>query len=73
MDPNPALYGQEYILNLAGDIAKEFDEIYDLQDKTRMNTLSDLVNKILPFMFKNGDEISAVDLLMDVESLDRMQ
>jgi hypothetical protein len=30
------------------------------------------VDKILPFMFKNGDEISAVDLLLDVEKLEKL-
>ena len=49
-----------------------FDENYDAHDEIKNQALFSLVDKILPFLFTNGDEISAVDLLQDIEQLPRL-
>lgn len=61
--------GDEYILNLAGDLSAEFDASYE-QNQTAVDAVYKICQMILPRMFKNGHEINALDLLIEIERLD---
>ncbi|KAL3695426.1 hypothetical protein R1sor_009502 [Riccia sorocarpa] len=61
-------WGHEYVRNLAGEIGVEFQERQG-QEKP-VDDLMDLVKQIVPFHVKHNAEPEAVDLLMEVESLE---
>jgi 26S proteasome regulatory subunit N1 len=63
--------GDEFVLNLAGDISSDFENRFE-GDKTCLNDLYVLCDLILPFMFKYGHEVNAVDLLLETEYLDAL-
>lgn len=63
--------GQEYILNLAGDLGQEYEQ-RQLESNQNKQDLLELTDKILPILFENADDISAVDLLLDIEELNRV-
>ncbi len=63
--------GEEYILNLAGDVGDEYNDRFSEQNQN-FEDLFKITDKILPLMFKNGDEISAIDLLLEIEQLDKI-
>lgn len=60
-------YGPEYVITLASDITKEYEKIQNNEGKYQQNDLQQLVLKILPQIFQTGDDIIAVDLLIDCE------
>eukprot|EP00250_Pteridium_aquilinum_P033849 c6479_g1_i1 orf=630-3299(-) len=61
-------WGHEYVRNLAGEIGVEFQN-RQMEDKP-VDDLMELVKQIVPFHVKHNAEPEAVDLLMEVESLD---
>ncbi|KAG6545593.1 hypothetical protein Mapa_012947 [Marchantia paleacea] len=60
-------WGHEYVRNLAGEIGLEFQQ---RQNEKPVDDLMDLVKQIVPFHVKHNAEPEAVDLLMEVESLE---
>ncbi|KAL2629531.1 hypothetical protein R1flu_014217 [Riccia fluitans] len=60
-------WGHEYVRNLAGEIGVEFQQ---RQNEKPVDDLMDLVKQIVPFHVKHNAEPEAVDLLMEVESLE---
>jgi len=61
-------WGHEYVRNLAGEIAQEFQKRQD--DDLPIDVLMELVQQIVSFHMKHNAEPEAVDLLMEVEDLD---
>ncbi|BAF24798.1 26S proteasome non-ATPase regulatory subunit 2 homolog A [Oryza sativa Japonica Group] len=61
-------WGHEYVRNLAGEIAQEFQKRQD--DGMTTDSLKELVEQIVSFHMKHNAEPEAVDLLMEVEKLD---
>ena len=58
--------GQEYVLSLAGDLGQEYD-LRIQNDEQNLEDIYSLTDKIIPFLLENGDDISVVDLLLDIE------
>ncbi|KAJ7533199.1 hypothetical protein O6H91_13G037300 [Diphasiastrum complanatum] len=61
-------WGHEYVRNLAGEIGHEFSKRQ--LEGNPVDDLMELVKQIVPFHVKHNAEPEAVDLLMEVESLD---
>nr|CAD1827733.1 unnamed protein product [Ananas comosus var. bracteatus] len=61
-------WGHEYVRNLAGEIAQEFQKRQ--YDDMPIDALMELVQQIVAFHMKHNAEPEAVDLLMEVEDLD---
>ncbi|KAJ3669143.1 hypothetical protein LUZ60_011093 [Juncus effusus] len=61
-------WGHEYVRNLAGEIAQEFQKRQD--EDLPIDELMELVQQIVAFHMKHNAEPEAVDLLMEVEDLD---
>ncbi|KAM3295567.1 hypothetical protein ACQJBY_038065 [Aegilops geniculata] len=61
-------WGHEYVRNLAGEIAQEFQKRQG--DDMPIDELMELVQQIVSFHMKHNAEPEAVDLLMEVEDLD---
>ncbi|KAF0918826.1 hypothetical protein E2562_026199 [Oryza meyeriana var. granulata] len=60
-------WGHEYVRNLAGEIAQEFQKRQC--DNMPTDSLMELVQQIVSFHMKHNAEPEAVDLLMEVEDL----
>lgn len=60
--------GDEYMLNLTGDIASEYEN--RMTSGQPSEDLYHLAQNLLPLLFKNGHEINAVDLLLELEKLE---
>lgn len=67
-DYEPEERGEEYVLALAGDLAAEF--LDRLESGNDVDVVHRLAAKAMPFLFKSGSEIDAVDLLLEVERMD---
>jgi len=63
-------WGHEYLRSLAGEIGKEYNK--RVEESGRIDDLMSLVDIIIPYFMKNHEEPEAVDLLMEVESLERL-
>lgn len=63
-------WGHEYLHSLSGEIGKEYNQRVEGQQGTE--DLIELVDIIIPFYIKNHEEPEAVDLLMEVENLDKL-
>ena len=63
--------GEEFILTLSGDLANEYLNLLD-EDKD-VSEVHALTQKILPVMFRTGNEINVVDLLLEVDRLDLLK
>ncbi|XP_078180193.1 26S proteasome non-ATPase regulatory subunit 2 homolog A-like isoform X2 [Carex rostrata] len=61
-------WGHEYVRNLAGEIAQEFQKRQ--YEDMPIDALMELVQQIVAFHMKHNAEPEAVDLLMEVEDLD---
>uniref|UniRef100_A0A7N1A1P3 RPN1 N-terminal domain-containing protein n=1 Tax=Kalanchoe fedtschenkoi TaxID=63787 RepID=A0A7N1A1P3_KALFE len=61
-------WGHEYVRNLAGEIAQEYDKRRG--EEAPIDDLMGLVQQIVAFHMKHNAEPEAVDLLMEVEDLD---
>ncbi|KAK0135322.1 26S proteasome non-ATPase regulatory subunit 2 [Merluccius polli] len=67
-----ASWGHEYVRHLAGEVAKEWQEVEE-SDKTKQDTLLKLVKEIVPYNMAHNAEHEACDLLMEVERLDMLE
>ena len=63
-------WGHEYLRSLAGEIGNEYNKRVEGQNDSR--DLMELVEVIIPLFMKNHEEPEAVDLLMEVESLEKL-
>lgn len=63
--------GEEYILTLSGDLANEYLNL--LEEDKDTGQIHALTQQILPVMFRTGNEINVVDLLLEVDRLDLLQ
>jgi 26S proteasome regulatory subunit N1 len=75
----PHLWGHEFVRHLAGEIAREYDFITVPESLTpaapipaTIAQLQTLVDDIVPFLITSNAEPEAVDLLMEVDSLDKL-
>lgn len=67
-------WGHEYVRHLSGEIAQEWDEIFeDEGDKARNAQLSSLVAQIIPYQMTHNAEAEACDLLMEIEQLEMLE
>uniref|UniRef100_A0A8C7UCU5 26S proteasome non-ATPase regulatory subunit 2 n=1 Tax=Oncorhynchus mykiss TaxID=8022 RepID=A0A8C7UCU5_ONCMY len=67
-----ASWGHEYVRHLAGEVAKEWQEVEE-SDKTQQETLLKLVKEIVPYNMAHNAEHEACDLLMEIERLDMLE
>ena len=63
-------WGHEYLHALSGEISKEYNQRTEKQ--ADISDLNELVEVIIPFYMKNHEEPEAVDLLMEVENLEKL-
>jgi 26S proteasome regulatory subunit N1 len=63
--------GEEYILTLSGDLANEYLNL--LEEEKDPSQIHELTKQILPVMFRTGNEINVVDLLLEVDRLDLLK
>jgi 26S proteasome regulatory subunit N1 len=63
-------WGHEYLRSLAGEIGQEYNKRVEAGDS--VDDLIFLVDIIIPHFMKNHEEPEAVDLLMEVEGLERI-
>ncbi|KAK3561317.1 hypothetical protein QTP86_030612 [Hemibagrus guttatus] len=66
-----ASWGHEYVRHLAGEVAKEWQELEE-GDKVQQETLLKLVKEIVPYNMAHNAEHEACDLLMEIERLDML-
>uniref|UniRef100_A0A671PX07 26S proteasome non-ATPase regulatory subunit 2 n=1 Tax=Sinocyclocheilus anshuiensis TaxID=1608454 RepID=A0A671PX07_9TELE len=66
-----ASWGHEYVRHLAGEVAKEWQEIEE-GDKAQQEVLLKLVKEIVPYNMAHNAEHEACDLLMEIERLDML-
>uniref|UniRef100_A0A671XRL6 26S proteasome non-ATPase regulatory subunit 2 n=1 Tax=Sparus aurata TaxID=8175 RepID=A0A671XRL6_SPAAU len=67
-----ASWGHEYVRHLAGEVAKEWQEVEE-SDKTQQETLLKLVKEIVPYNMAHNAEHEACDLLMEIERLEMLE
>uniref|UniRef100_A0A7N6BZ20 26S proteasome non-ATPase regulatory subunit 2 n=1 Tax=Anabas testudineus TaxID=64144 RepID=A0A7N6BZ20_ANATE len=67
-----ASWGHEYVRHLAGEVAKEWQEVEE-NDKAQQETLLKLVKEIVPYNMAHNAEHEACDLLMEIERLDMLE
>jgi 26S proteasome regulatory subunit N1 len=63
-------WGHEYLRSLAGEIGQEYNK--RVEASADVADLMLLVDIIIPHFMKSHEEPEAVDLLMEVESLERL-
>ena len=63
---DPEKLGDEYILNLAGDIATDFGNRYQGEP---LPDLVSLTKIILPYMFQKNHDLACCDLLVEIEQI----
>uniref|UniRef100_A0A9J8BXP2 26S proteasome non-ATPase regulatory subunit 2 n=1 Tax=Cyprinus carpio carpio TaxID=630221 RepID=A0A9J8BXP2_CYPCA len=66
-----ASWGHEYVRHLAGEVAKEWQEVEE-GDKAQQEVLLKLVREIVPYNMAHNAEHEACDLLMEIERLDML-
>ena len=64
-------WGLEYVRSLCSDIGQEYDNRLDKGEPTK--ELLDLVNIFAPYLIKQHCESDAIDLLIEVESIDEIK
>ena len=64
-------WGIEYLRSLCSDIGQEYDNRLDKGEPTK--ELLDLVNIFAPYLIKQHCESDAIDLLIEVESIDEIK
>ncbi|KAG9348164.1 hypothetical protein JZ751_001899 [Albula glossodonta] len=67
-----ASWGHEYVRHLAGEVAKEWQEVEE-SDRSQQETLLKLVKEIVPYNMAHNAEHEACDLLMEIERLDMLE
>ena len=65
-------WGHEYLRSLAGEIGQVYNKRIEESVDSDLTDLMFLVDIIIPHFMKNHEEPEAVDLLMEVEALDRI-
>jgi 26S proteasome regulatory subunit N1 len=63
-------WGHEYVRHLCGEIAAEWQTLEEENKST--DELSALVDQILPFKLAHNGEFEAIDLLIDIERVERI-
>ena len=63
-------WGHEYLRSLSGEIGQEYNK--RVESGIDMTDLMGLVEIIIPYFMKNHEEPEAVDLLMEVENLEKL-
>lgn len=67
---DPGLWGNEYVRHLAAEIGEEYNLRVDKEEDTK--ELLDLGMLLVPFSLKHNAEADAVDLLLELESIDKL-
>ncbi|KAG2434205.1 hypothetical protein HXX76_007931 [Chlamydomonas incerta] len=67
------IWGHEYIRHLSGEIAEEFRVRREADSSASVDDLMALVKQIVPYHMTHNAEPEAVDLLLEVESLDLLE
>ncbi|CAO2631315.1 26S proteasome non-ATPase regulatory subunit 2 [Lemmus lemmus] len=67
-----ASWGHEYVRHLAGEVAKEWQELDDAE-KAQREPLLTLVKEIVPYNMAHNAEHEACDLLMEIEQVDMLE
>lgn len=70
-DDTIADWGHEYMRHLALEIGEAYQEQLGLEDDS-VDRLVQLSLKIVPFFLKHNAEADAVDLLLEIESIDKL-
>lgn len=65
-----ALWGHEYLRFLAGHVAEEWKERVSKNEST--GYLNTFVDQIVQFMVQHQDDPSAIDLLVEIDDIDRI-
>ncbi|MCO5602882.1 hypothetical protein L7F22_057021 [Adiantum nelumboides] len=69
---DPGLWGHEYMRHLAAELGEEYNA-RSLEDESKSTSeLIDLALLIVPFSLKHNAEADAVDLLLELESIDKL-
>lgn len=63
-------WGHEYLRALAGEIGAAYNK--RVEESADFSDLMQLVEVIIPYFMKNHEEPESVDLLMEVEALDKL-
>jgi 26S proteasome regulatory subunit N1 len=63
-------WGHEYLRSLSGEVGREYNK--RIGNNLDISDLMFLVDIIAPFFMKHNEEPEAVDLLMEVESLEKL-
>uniref|UniRef100_A0A060T8M6 26S proteasome regulatory subunit RPN1 n=1 Tax=Blastobotrys adeninivorans TaxID=409370 RepID=A0A060T8M6_BLAAD len=63
-------WGHEYVRHLALEIGQEYESRVENEEST--DDLLDLALKIVPFFLKHNAEADAVDLLLELESIEKL-
>lgn len=63
-------WGHEYVRHVSGEIMQEYQARLENEQSTQ--ELIDLALDIVPFFLKHNAEADAVDLLLEVESIDQL-
>jgi 26S proteasome regulatory subunit N1 len=76
-DDNLGCWGHEYVRSLAGEISKEYnDRVINGADPESDEPFADLlgmVDVIVPFHISHNAEAEAVDLLIEVQRLEKLK
>ena len=67
---DPGLWGNEYVRHLAAEIGEEYNARMDEEQNT--DELVQLGLLLVPFSLKDNAEADAVDLLLELESIDKL-
>lgn len=70
LQEDAGLWGHEYVKHLAMEIGKEYQK--HLEDTEAPPHLLELALHIVPFFLKHNAEADAVDLLLELEAIDRL-
>jgi 26S proteasome regulatory subunit N1 len=63
-------WGSEYLRSLSGEISVEYSE--RLKNEKPTEDLNFLIDIVAPFLVSHKEETEAIDLLMEVEQLDKI-
>jgi len=67
---DPGSWGHEYVRHLALEIGAEFTSRQEKEEDTQ--DLTDLTMSLIPFFLKHNAEADAVDLLLELEIIDKL-
>lgn len=67
---DPGLWGHEYIRHLASEIGEEYADLLEKEQSTE--AIMKLAMEIVPFFLQHNAEADAVDLLLELEAVDRL-